>query len=122
MYQAPAAVWNQIAEEQPLQTTWAQQMFPLPAEELMSALASEEKRLTAETGSAAVAASYLKMAPLLWEQAAISNFLQDHPDQMPALGQIPSTPSEGVDMASGDFSMTPAQRRSLLKLLSKEPT
>lgn len=122
MYQVPASVWNEIAATQTLETTWAQQMFPLPAEQMMEALAREEERLKAETGSSEVAATYLQIMPLLWEQTAISRFLQANPGQAPALSPIPATPSEAVTLANRDFQMSPAQRRSLLKLLRQKPT
>lgn len=120
MHQANATVWNQIAEQQPLATTWAQEMFPLPADQLMRALEREEKRLAAGGNGAVVAAAYLKVMPLLWEKVAISNFLSDNPDLAAAIPPI-ETATEAVAMASKDFSLTVLQKKRLLKLLQSAP-
>lgn len=121
MYQAAAEVWNQIAEEQPLQTPWAQQMFPLPTEQMAQALEAEEKRLTKTLGSAMLASIYLKMMPVLWERVAISKFLNRHPNLMGAIQPIES-PSEAVLIASRDYPLTPPQQQLLLKHLRARPT
>lgn len=121
MYQAAAEVWNQIAEEQPLQTAWAQQMFPLPAEQMARALEAEETRLAKTLGSALLGSIYLQMMPLLWERIAILGFLTDHPGLMGAILPIES-PSEAVLMASRDYPLTPTQQQQLLKHLCERPT
>jgi hypothetical protein len=121
MHQAPAAVWNQIAETQPLRTTWAQQMFPMPPEAMEDALAQEEERLTKETGSSTLASAYLRVMPLLWERTAISKFLQENPSQSPALGQIPADSHEATVLASQDFPLTAPQMKRLHRMLQTEP-
>lgn len=121
MHQAAATYWNQIAEQNPLKTTWAQQMFPLPQESLDKALEQEEARLTQQEGDPIVAAAYLKVAPLLWEQEAISNFLLDNPSLRSALPPQENV-SEALVTASQDFRLTPFQLRKLKAMLEKPPT
>ena len=121
MHQAPAAIWNAIAETQNLRTTWAQQMFPLPPDEMALALEREETRLAEEAGGdALVAAAYLRVMPLVWEAEAIERFSE-------ANGPIPSLPliqtaQEAVIVASNDYPMTKAQQQTLSKMLKTAPT
>jgi len=119
MHQASATIWNQIAEMGPLATAWAEQMFPLPAAQLDRALEREEARLAAAVGDQ-VAAAYLKVMPLLWERAAISNYLREHPETAGALPPL-ETATEAVLMAERDFSLTIPQKKRLLALLRTEP-
>lgn len=121
MHQASARVWNQIAEQQPLATAWAKQMFPLPSDLLDAALEKEESRLARETNDPVVASAYLKVMPLLWERTAISNFLQDNPSLSPALTPMADT-SEAVMIASKDFQLTVSQKKKLRRLLDVRPT
>ena len=121
MHQAAAKYWNQIAETQTLVTEWAQQMFPLPQGQMDKALAREETRLAREAGGDRVVASaYLKTAPLLWERTAISNYLQENPEQRAALPPLESL-SEALRVAASDFQMTESQLSTLSKLLRKKP-
>jgi hypothetical protein len=120
MHQAPATIWNQIAEMQPLATPWAEQMFPLSDQEMETALAREEERLTPMAGSAKVAAAYLMVAPLVWESEAIRAFSEE-------AGPIPSLPlietaQDAVIVASADFPLTKAEQRTLHDMLSTPPT
>lgn len=119
MYQAPAQLWNQIAETQELRTAWAQQMFPLPEDDLEMALTAEELRLSKVMGSAKLAAAYLTVMPLLWEAEAI----QLHQTEFGPNASIPplATVQEAVIVASRDFGLTTAQQATLQKQLSTEP-
>lgn len=119
MYQAPAAIWNRIAETQPLRTDWARQMFPLPADDLARALEAEEARLAEEAGSAVVAAAYLTVMPLVWEAEAIRAFQEEHGPT----GSLPmiETAQEAAVIASADFPMTADQIRTLRSMLETKP-
>ena len=114
MYQANAAVWNRIAETQTLETSWAMQMFPLPAEHLDKALALEEARLTALTGSEMVAALVLKIGPLLWESRAVARAGLQH---LPALEDV----EEAVLMAEREAPMNEAEKASFRKAMIETP-
>jgi hypothetical protein len=121
MHQAAATYWNQIAAQQPLATEWAEQMFPLPQEELDKALDREEERVAAEAGGdRVVAAAYLKVMPLLWERRAISNYLQDNPTLRGAMPPLESR-SEAILIASKDFQLSRSQLEKLSTLLKKPP-
>ena len=120
MYQAPAAVWNEIAETQPLATAWAEQMFPLPEAELDRALEREETRLVDEGADGQVASAYLIVMPLLWEREAIRRYKAE---TQHATGSLPmvETVQQAVMLASRDYPLTKAQQASLAKLLATEP-
>ena len=119
MHQAPAAIWNAIAETQTLKTGWAAQMFPLPAEEMETALEREEQRLTGEGSSAQVASAYLLTAPLLWEQDAIRAFKEmgGPGNSLPMV----ETVQQAVMLASREYPLTTAQQKQLATLLETPP-
>lgn len=121
MHQAAAKFWNEIAATQPLKTQWAQEMFPLPQAELDAALEREEQRLTRETNDPQVASAYLKIMPLLWENEAISKFLNANPSLMTAMPPLQSQ-TEALTVARKDFRLTTGQMMKLQKLLSVQPT
>lgn len=120
MHQAPAAIWNRIAETQTLATEWAEQMFPLPDDQMDAALVVEEARLTPEAGSAKVAAAYLMVMPLVWERKAIRAY-QDENGMVGSLPMI-ETAQEAVIVASNDFPLTMAEQKTLHKMLRTRPT
>ena len=121
MYQVAPEIWNRIAETQPLATKWAQQIFPLPPEEMMQALNREETRIAKKAGSAELAAAYIKILPLMIEAEAISQFQIQNPNLTYSLHPI-SSPSEGVMLASRDQSLIPSQQKRLLELLQNPET
>jgi hypothetical protein len=121
MHQAAARYWNEIAETQPLKTEWAQQMFPLPQEDMDLALENEEKRLMRETSNPVLAAAYLKIMPLLWENAAISDYLKENPSLKAAIPPIENI-AEAIMMARKDFRLTTPELTKLKEMLEKPPT
>jgi len=121
MHQAAATYWNQIAEQQPLVTDWAKQMFPLPQDMMDMALDCEERRLVNEGADFQVSAAYLKFMPLLWERKAISKFLLDNPSLRVAIPPM-ETLSEALYTASKDFSLNKFQLKELSDLLKVKPT
>jgi hypothetical protein len=121
MHQAAATFWNQVAESQHLKTDWAKQMFPLPQQQLDQALENEEAKLTRQTNDPQLAAAYLKIMPLLWENAAISNFLLANPTLKIAMPPIESA-SEAMSVARKDFRLTTGQLTKLSEMLKKTPT
>lgn len=121
MHQAAAKYWNQIAETQPLATPWAQQVFPLPQEQMDKALGREEDSLIAAGTDPVVAAAYLKLMPLLWERTAISNYLLENPELRAAMPPLESL-SEALRVAERDFPMTGSRLLKLRELLQKRPT
>lgn len=120
MYQAPATVWNEIAETQTLRTPRAEQMFPLPQEDLSQALRNEEKRLEDETGSQVLAAAYLTVMPLLWEHRAIRLYQEAEGPKasLPAVENLDAA----MSVAESDFLLTPAEKARLREMLLVKPT
>ena len=121
LHQAATRYWNEIAESQPLKTEWAQQMFPLPQEDMDLALEKEEARLTRETSNPVLASAYLKIMPLLWENRAISNFLKDNPSLRIAMPPLESV-SEALMVARMDFQLTTRELMKLGEMLKEPPT
>lgn len=121
MHQAAARYWNAIAESQPLKTEWAQQMFPLPQEDMDLAVENEEKRLMRETSDPVLASAYLKIMPLLWESAAISNYLKGNPSLRAAIPPIESI-TEAIMIAKKDFRLTTRELMKLAEMLKEPPT
>lgn len=121
MHQAAARYWNAIADSQSLKTEWARQIFPLPQEDMNLALENEEKRLIRETSNPVLASAYLKVMPLLWESAAISNYLKDNPGLRAAMPPIESI-AEAIIMARNDFRLTSRELMKLAEMLKEPPT
>ena len=120
MRNAPAALWNEIADSQTLRTGWAEQMFPLPDDLLAKALDLEEQRVAEQLGSPLAAAAYLVVMPLLWEGAAIQRWVsQNGPN--PALPPV-QTVDAAMQVAMGDYPLTPDEAQALRALLLVEPT
>lgn len=119
MYQAPAAIWNAIAETQTLATPWAEQMFPLPEDDLAAALEAEERRLVDEGADGQVASAYLVVMPLLWERKAIRTFkaMGGPGNSLPMV----ETVQQAVIVASKDYPLTKRQQATLAELLATEP-
>lgn len=119
MYQTPTPIWNQIAESQELATPLWEELFA--AKDLPTALAPLEAKLEALGADARVTRAYLLAAPLLYENLAISRFVQetgrtDLRSSMPEL----TTVGEATILASTEFSLTSSQQKTLRRLLSME--
>lgn len=121
MHQAAARYWNEIAKTQHLKTQWAAEMFPLSQSELDAALEREEQRLLRETNDPQVASAYLKIMPLLWENEAISKFLNANPSLMSAMTPVQGL-HEAMQVARKDFRLTTGQMQKLKRMLSETPT
>lgn len=119
MYQAPATIWNAVAEAGPLRTAWAQQMFPLPQDSLDVALEAEMQRIKQETGNDLLPAAYLLVMPLLWEQEAIRNLT----GQSGPIASLPPVESveDAVALAVGDLPLTPDEVKTLRAMLLAPP-
>lgn len=119
MLQAPATIWNAVAETGLLRTAWAEQMFPLDQESLDAAIAREVERIRRETGNDLLPAAYLVAMPLLWEQEAIRALTA----RTGPIGSLP--PVEGVEdalaVAVGDYPLTPDEVQTLRAMLLAPP-
>lgn len=123
MYQIPSIVWNQIAQEQDLQTEWARRMFNCSSQEELNMAVDQEAQKLAKAGvkSPSVRLSYIMMMPLLTERIAISNFMVEHPEMAGYRGGLPevNTPEEALEIAKGDHLMSAADEEQLLDLLTR---
>ena len=120
MFQAPASVWNQIAETQDLKTDWANLMFPLPQDQLDLAMENELQRVKGETGSPVVAAAYLLTMPLLWEVEAIRNWQEQTGQVLPSLPILETVP-QAMAVARGDYLLDQPEAEILRRMLLLEP-
>lgn len=122
MYQVPASAWNQVAKVGPLQTAFAKRLFRLNPAELSTALEQESDKLKKDgVTDPSVRSSYLQLAPLLWERAAIANAVEQSPGLAPALPNVEDV-GEAVTLASQDRQLNARQQQQLSELLQREPT
>lgn len=120
MHQHPAPVWNAIAEMQPLQTDWAEQMFPMPQEALDVAMDQEQTRLAGEMGSDRLAMAYLAVMPTLWEAPAVQAFKASGHYLSDGV-TVMETVQQAVIAASRDYSLTTREQAQLEKKLRQMP-
>ena len=121
MYGIAASVWNRVAKEQPLQTNMGKALFPLDQESLNLALQSREGQLQEQGIDPVVASAFLTVAPLLWENKALSGFSRDHPGLSDSLPNVVS-PGEATLLATKEYSLNVSQQQSLQQLLMTPPT
>jgi hypothetical protein len=118
MQQVPASVWNQIAQTQPLQNPDMRQLFTMSQPQLDEALASQAQALSKAGQTDSVINAYQLMAPLLAENQAISNYINQtgHSDLRSALPEVLNAP-EAVAIASQENPLSKSEQATLLKLL-----
>lgn len=120
MYETPTPVWNEIAATQEMSSERWERLFQ--AEDLVKALRPLENELEALGADARTTRAYLLVAPLLFENLAISRYVEETGRQslrssMPEL----LTVSEATTLASKEFSLTPGQQDRLRGLLLRGP-
>lgn len=118
MYQVPPQVWNQIAQEQRLQTRLGKRLFPTAPDKMLSVLNEAEGELIRRGADPSVAAAFLTIFPLLCERKALSAFGVNHPQYLDSL-----TPYEGINealiAASRDRPMSRSEQRQLRLMLTE---
>lgn len=123
MYQAPMAVWNEIAKSQPLGQPWAT-LFRLTPQELPVKLDElVDKPAEAAGADNRTVLAYRLVAPLLMENEAISSYLTET-NQSTLRSSLPEINSvnEAVMLASTEYCLTPFQQRKLTQLLKAAMT
>lgn len=123
MYQAPMAVWNEIAKSQPLGQPWAT-LFRLTPQELPVKLDElVDKPAEAAGADNRTVLAYRLVAPLLMENEAISSYLIET-NQSALRSSLPEINSvnEAVMLASTEYRLTPFQQRKLTQLLKAAMT
>jgi len=118
MYSVAAAIWNEIAKKEHLQTKWASKMFKLDQDELVDELNQQGSQMESRGISSAVSLAYLTVMPLLLENVAISQFIvnQNRESLRSALPEACSV-NEAVILASMDHPLTMKQQKELSGLL-----
>lgn len=118
MQQVPASVWNAIADSQTLQNPSMQQLFPMSQPDLDAALASQAQALTKAGKTDSVINAYQQMAPLLAENEAISEYINQtgNSDLRSAMPEVLTAP-EAVAIASQDRPLSKSEQSTLLTLL-----
>lgn len=118
MQQVPASVWNQIAQTQPLQNPSMQLLFPMNQTQLDAALASQAQALAQAGQTDSVINAYQLMAPLLAENQAISQYINQtgHSDLRSAMPEVLNAP-EAVAIASQENPLNASEQKALLNLL-----
>lgn len=119
MLQVPSQVWNEIAETQPLETKWAQLMFPLD-DEAMEQVVDHHGQLMSKAGHPSkVTVAYHEMLPLLLEYPAISAWISQTGalEMRQALPEVASA-AQAVGLATAEHRLTPSQADSLTELLT----
>ena len=118
MYQAPTAIWNEIAQSQQLKHQAMQTYFLMDPEELMAALDREDAELEAQGADPATIRAYHLTAPLLLENEAISRYIQQS-NQHFLRNSLPElvTTNEAIMLAIAEYSLTSSQTKMLRTLL-----
>ena len=118
VYQVAPSVWNAIASSQPLVNPSMQQLWPMPAEEMLSALESQEQTLAANGVPDSVITAYIRMAPLLAENEAISAYINatGNTSLRSALPEVLNAP-EAVTIATQDQPLSESEQSKLLAML-----
>ena len=121
MTNLPAAVWNQIAETQELQTPAAKVAFRLNPDQLakLDDLWANAER-AARTPSRVVRCLPMCL-PLLTESEAINQFVSQHPESRNALPEI-NSPEEAADLMEMEGHLTPGEKATLQRVLSSPET
>lgn len=113
----PAAIWNQIAQTEELQTPAAKVAFRLNPDQLVK---QDDLWMKAEeqVGTPPKVARCLPTClPLLKEAEAISQFVDQHPNLKGALPEM-LDPEEATELMTADYRLTSDQQATLIRILS----
>lgn len=118
MYQAPAAIWNEIAQSQQLRHRAMQALFLKNPDELEVALGEQDRTLSLQGLDSTTIRAYHLTAPLLLENEAISRYIQQssQPFLRNSLPEL-TTVNEAISLATAEYSLTTSQTRKLRQVL-----
>jgi hypothetical protein len=119
MYQQPASVWNMVAVNAPAATQTFGRLFGMDQPDLDAALESLASRLERVEKDPAVLRAWMTVAPLLFENVAISQACKalDSQALRQALPEV-TTVNEAVALASQEFMLDRSQASKLHDLLT----
>lgn len=120
MYQAPSAIWNEIAQSQQLKHKAMEYLFLMEPEELERALGQVDKDIEAQGVDPATIRAYHLTAPLLLENEAISRYIQQS-NQHFLRNSLPElvTMNEAILLAISEYGLKPSQTKKLRMLLDR---
>lgn len=118
MHQVPTPIWNEIAATQKLRHPEMAELFKAEGVAFLGKVDAMEKRIDLQAKDSRVTRAYTLVAPLLFETAAISRFVetQKAPSLRAGLPEL-TTISEAVDLATQEFQLKAGQQASLRALL-----
>ena len=118
MFNVAAAIWNQIAESQPMATEKWSRLMKMDSDAMDSALGEVMDDLKAPNR---VVLAFVTVAPLLLENEAISLWILANEAHYlrSALPEVLSI-SEAVNLGSMEYSLTETERARLADLLRSE--
>lgn len=120
MNQVPTAIWNAIAETQPLQTKWAKVWFRHQGNDLDASLDHEAMKLRRANVENKVIVALQTVRPLLVENRAISDWISEtnQPELRQALPEILDL-AEAGRLAAMEHRLSQSQVEQLQSLLQK---
>lgn len=118
MRQVPASVWNEIAKTQELSNPSMKVLFAMKQNEMDAALDAQARALEKSGTPDSVINAYQLMAPLLAENQAISQYINQtgNSDLRSGLPEILNA-QEAVSIASQDRPLSSSEQSTLLELL-----
>lgn len=119
MYQVPAQVWNQIAQQPEIKHQSLKYLMSMPQDEMDETLQGQASQLEQNGASDSVINAYQTLAPLLAENQAISAYIEKtgNSDLRKALPEVISAP-EALAVANQDYQLSEAEQQQLLKMLT----
>ena len=118
MYQLPAQVWNQIAQQPEMQNPSMKALMAMDQEQMDSALQQQADALTKNGTPDSVINAYQTMGPLLAENQAISAYIEKtgNSDLRRACPEVTSAP-EALALAKQDYPLSEPEQQQLQQML-----
>lgn len=113
-----AKIWNEIADQGNLKTSWAQKAFRMDEDELIELEDREYEELESRDVDPEVIRAFLDVRHLLTERAAIASYVKKHPELRGGLPEVNSV-NEAVLLMTGDWPLSPSQTSRLKELLNE---
>ena len=112
----PAAVWNQIAETQELETPAAKVAFRLDPDQLAKLDDLLVQKVQGKGIDPKVARCLPMCLPLFLEREAIAGYVDQHPNLRAALPEM-NDPEEAAILMQMDYRLTESQMKELERIL-----
>ena len=113
-----AKIWNEIAEQGNLGTSWAQKAFRMNEDELIELEDREYQELEDKNVDPEVIRAFLDVRHLLTERAAIAAYVKKHPELRGALPEVNSV-NEAILLVTGDWPLSQSETLQLRELLNE---